>query len=76
MRTQHTYPAGRLSKCGAVFEVPADLVVRALKAICALPAEAECEVSCGPGAGGPVVLEGARYPRRKAVAGRSLGEEV
>lgn len=76
-----------MSKCGAIFEVSAALVVQGLKAIAALPADAECEVNYGPGGEGavvlvkcrsdllPVVPEGAVYPRFKAVAGCPVGEK-
>lgn len=73
-----------LSKCGAIYEVPADVLVAGLKAIGALPRSVKCEVVGSVlvkavdrrGAWLPVVPEGALYPRRKAAAGKPEGEEV
>ncbi len=67
-------------KRGAIFEVPLELVAKGLKAICALPADGQCEFQgAGPlvikvrSARLPIVGEGEVYPRRIACAGSGTG---
>ncbi len=70
---------------GAIFEVPAQVLILALKAVGALPADAECLVAFGHGQEGkcvlvraeslqlPKVLDGQTFPRRIAEVGNRWG---
>lgn len=76
--------SGKVSKFGAIYHVPLDVIVAGLKAVGALPTDAKCEVH--PGTTElilkvrsdylPLVGQAQPYARRRAVRGRPTGEEM